>query len=304
MSKPADTDLAAYSGFATNLDGKAMAALLRAEVAKDVAALQLRQTKPGLAVALVGDDPASQVYVKGKVRACQEVGIASTMLTLPATTTQAELLAQVDAWNADPAIDGILVQLPLPGHIAARAVIDRIDPAKDVDGFHPLNLGLLAAGRPGLVACTPAGILKMLSIYGGAHGWTPAGKRAAVLGRSITVGRPMALLLTNADATVTTCHSRTPDLAGRVAEADLVIAAAGSRHLIQGGWVKRGAVVIDVGIHRNPDGTLSGDVDYAAARLRAAAISPVPGGVGPMTIAQLMRNCTDAAARRRGISLV
>lgn len=303
MTKPADMDLALARVLATDLDGKAMAGLLRHEVAKDVAALKLREVTPGLAVALVGDDPASQVYVKGKVRACQEVGITSTMLALPATTTQAELLAQVDAWNADPAIDGILVQLPLPAHIASQAVVDRIDPAKDVDGFHPYNLGLLTAGRRGLVACTPAGIMKMLAIYGKASGFTPAGKRAVVLGRSITVGRPMALLLTHANATVTVCHSRTPDLASRVAEAELVIAAVGSRHLVQGGWIKPGAVVIDVGIHRGADGTLAGDVDYAAARLRAGAISPVPGGVGPMTIAQLMRNCVDAAMRRRGIVL-
>jgi len=303
MSKPADLDLAAQRALAVILDGKAMAGLLRAEVARDVAALRERGVVPGLAVALVGDDPASEVYVKGKVRACGEVGIQSTLAQLPAATTEAELLARIDAWNADPAIDGVLLQLPLPAQIGAREVIDRIDPAKDVDGFHPLNLGLLAAGRPRLVACTPAGIMRMLEFYGRSYGFTPAGKRAVVLGRSITVGRPMALLLTNADATVTTCHSRTPDLPGRVAEADLLIAAAGSRHLIKGGWIKPGAVVIDVGIHRAPDGSLAGDVDFDAARGRAAAITPVPGGVGPMTIAQLMRNCVTAAASRRGIAL-
>ena len=303
MTTPADMDLGAARVFAVTLDGKAMAAMLRAQVKKDVDVLRQQGITVGLAVALIGDDPASQVYVRGKVKACQEVGIESTMQALPATTTQAELVALVDLWNADPAVDGILVQLPLPKGIEQRAIIDRIDPSKDVDGFHPFNLGLLASGRPRLVACTPAGVMHMLKVYGQAYGWTPAGKRAVVLGRSITVGRPMSLLLTNADATVTVCHSRTPDLAGRVAEADLVIAAAGSPQLVKGAWIKPGAVVVDVGIHRNADGSLCGDVEYATARLRAAALSPVPGGVGPMTIAQLMRNCVDAAAQRRGIIL-
>lgn len=303
MPPPADMDLGAARVFAANLDGKAMAALLRAEVKQQVARLTAAGATPGLAVALVGDDPASQVYVKGKVKACEEVGIASTMQKLPATTTQDELLALVDTWNADPAVDGILVQLPLPKQIDQRAIIDRIAPGKDVDGFHPHNLGLLASGRPGLVACTPAGVMRMLSVYGKAYGWTPAGKRAVVLGRSITVGRPMSLLLTNADATVTVCHSRTPDLPGRIAEADLVIAAAGQPQLVKGAWIKVGAVVVDVGIHRMADGSLCGDVEYDAARLRAAALSPVPGGVGPMTIAQLMRNCALAASARRGIAI-
>lgn len=295
-----DMDMGAARVSAAVLDGKAMAALLRAEAQRDAKELIAKGITPGLAVALVGDDPASAVYVRNKVKACEELGIASTMQTLPATTSEAELLALVDRWNADPAIDGILVQLPVPKQIRTNALIDRIDPAKDVDGFHPHNLGLLAAGRAGLVACTPAGIMKMLAIYGKANGWTPAGKRAVVLGRSITVGKPMAMLLTNADATVTICHSRTPDLAGHVAQADLLIAAVGQRHLVQGGWVKPGAVVIDVGIHRGDDGKLTGDVDYEAARWRAAAISPVPGGVGPMTIAQLMRNTVDACLKRRG----
>ena len=303
MPPLADMDRGAARVFATNLDGKAMAGLLRAEVKQQVARLIAAGATPGLAVALVGDDPASQVYVKGKVKACEEVGIASVMQKLPATTTQDELLALVDQWNADPAIDGILVQLPLPKGIDQRAVIDRIAPSKDVDGFHPHNLGLLASGRPGLVACTPAGVMRMLSVYGNAYGWTPAGKRAVVLGRSITVGRPMSLLLTNADATVTVCHSRTPDLPGRIAEADLVIAAAGSPQLVKGAWIKMGAVVVDVGIHRLADGSLCGDVEYEVARLRAAALSPVPGGVGPMTIAQLMRNCALAASARRGIAI-
>lgn len=297
-------DLAALQIAATILDGKAMAGLLKAEVGRDIAKLSALGIRPGLAVALVGEDPASNVYVSSKVKACNELGIQSAMEHLPAETTQAELLALIDRWNADPKIDGILVQLPLPKGIDVNAVVDHVHPSKDVDGFHPHNLGLLVSGRPGLVACTPAGIMKMLAIYGRQSGWTPAGKRAVVLGRSITVGKPMAALLTNAHATVTVCHSRTPDLAGRVAEADLVIAAVGSPKLVQGGWIKRGAVVIDVGIHRNEAGKLCGDVDFEAARFMAAAISPVPGGVGPMTIAQLMRNTVDACIARRHVELV
>ncbi len=296
-------DLAAQQVTATVLDGKAMAGLLKAETARDMAALRTLGVQPGLAVALVGEDPASNVYVTSKVKACSDLGIRSTMEHLPASTTQAELLALVARWNADPEIDGILVQLPLPKGIDVNAVVDAVHPSKDVDGFHPHNLGLLVSGRPGLVACTPAGIMKMLTIYGNSTGWTPAGKRAVVLGRSITVGKPMAALLTNAHATVTVCHSRTPDLAGRVAEADLVIAAVGSPKLVQGGWIKRGAVVVDVGIHRGADGKLCGDVDFDSARLVAAALSPVPGGVGPMTIAQLMRNTVNACIARRGLSL-
>lgn len=296
-------DLAAVHIAATILDGKAMAGLLKAEVARDIEKLRGLGVTAGLAVALVGEDPASNVYVSSKVRVCSELGIQSAMEHLPASTTQAELLALIDRWNADPAIDGILVQLPLPKGIDVNTVVDHVHPAKDVDGFHPHNLGLLVSGRPGLVACTPAGVMKMLAIYGQSTGWTPAGKRAVVLGRSITVGKPMAALLTNAHATVTLCHSRTPDLAGRVAEADLVIAAVGSPKLVQGGWIKRGAVVIDVGIHRGESGKLCGDVDFDAARFMASAISPVPGGVGPMTIAQLMRNTVDACIARRQLTL-
>ncbi len=296
-------DLAAPQLAATILDGKAMAGLLKAEVARDIAKLNSLSVVPGLAVALVGEDPASNVYVSSKVKACHDLGIQSSMEHLPASTTQAELLALIDRWNADPNIDGILVQLPLPKGIDVNAVVDHVHPSKDVDGFHPHNLGLLVSGRPGLVACTPAGIMKMLAIYGQSSGWTPAGKRAVVLGRSITVGKPMAALLVNAHATVTVCHSRTPDLAGRVAEADLVIAAVGSPKLVQGGWIKRGAVVVDVGIHRGDTGKLCGDVDFETARYMAAAISPVPGGVGPMTIAQLMRNTVDACIARRNVTL-
>lgn len=293
-----DTDMGAERVRAVVLDGKAMAAQLRAEAGRDLRALGERGVTAGLAVLLVGDDPASAVYVRNKVKACEELGIRSRLHTLPASASEDEVLGVVDSWNADPAIDGILVQLPLPPQVTPARVVDRIDPAKDVDGFHPCNLGLLAAGRPRLVACTPAGVMRMLATYGKAYGWTPAGKRAVVIGRSLTVGRPMALLLTQADATVTLCHSRTADLAGHVRQADVVIAAAGSPKLVQGGWIKPGAVVIDVGIHRDASGALCGDVDFEGAQWRAAAISPVPGGVGPMTIAQLMRNTADACARR------
>lgn len=281
------------------LDGKAMAALVRGEIAAEVAVLTAKGVTPGLAVARVGADPASAVYVRAKIKACAEVGIASFEAELPAETTEADLLALLDTWNARPDVDGILVQLPLPKHISVQAVIERIAAAKDVDGFGPDNLGRLAAGRPRLVACTPAGVMEILRRYGAAYGWTPAGKRAVVIGRSITVGRPMALLLLQADATVTVCHSRTADLAGLVREADLLVAAVGARHLVQGGWIKPGAVIIDVGIHRQEDGKLTGDVDFEAARQRAAAITPVPGGVGPMTIALLLRNTVQACVARR-----
>jgi methylenetetrahydrofolate dehydrogenase (NADP+)/methenyltetrahydrofolate cyclohydrolase len=285
----------------TLLDGKAMSALVRAEVASDVAHLRDSGLVPGLAVLLVGEDPASQVYVGQKLKACAEVGIASFEARLPPTASLDDVLRHVRLWNDDEHVDGILVQLPLPKGIDPIAVMSAIHPPKDVDGFHPENLGRLAAGRPGLVACTPAGIMDMLARYGAAVGWTPAGKRAVVLGRSITVGRPMALLLLQADATVTICHSRTPDLAGHVAQADLLVAAVGSPQLVQAGWLKPGSVVVDVGIHRGKDGKLTGDVDFQAAQGRVAAITPVPGGVGPMTIAQLLRNTVLACRWRRGV---
>jgi methylenetetrahydrofolate dehydrogenase (NADP+)/methenyltetrahydrofolate cyclohydrolase len=294
------TDLAAPQNQPWILDGKAMAALTRLEVAKDVAALTARGIVPGLAVALVGDDAASQVYVGSKVKACAEVGMVSTLERLPATTTQAELETLLLRWNADPAIDGILVQFPLPKGLNQQRIIDLIDPAKDVDGFGAENLGKLAAGRSGLVACTPSGVMDILRRYGKNSGFQIAGKHAVVLGRSVTVGRPMALLLLNADATVTVCHSRTPNIAAHIQQADIVVAAVGQRHMVQGAWLKPGAVVVDVGIHRGEDGKLSGDVDYAAALPRVAAITPVPGGVGPMTIAHLLRNTVLACQSRRG----
>jgi len=275
------------------IDGKAVAAALRAEVAARVAALPFQ---PGLTVVLVGDDPASAVYVRSKDRAAREAGIAARTIRLPADTTEAALLAQVRDLNADRSVDGILVQLPLPPHIRAEAVIEAIDPAKDVDGFHPLNTGHLADGRPGLVPCTPAGVMKLL-----AQADTPlSGARALVIGRSTIVGRPVAALLLGADATVTIAHSRTRDLPAECRRADVVIAAIGRPEFVQGDWIAPGATVIDVGINRLPDGRLVGDVDYAACAERAGAITPVPGGVGPMTIACLMENTVAAALARRG----
>lgn len=282
------------------LDGKAMAAELRAELKIKADALRARGIQPGLAVALVGEDPASAVYVRGKIKACHEVGILSIEQRLPADTTTAELLALVDAWNARDDVDGILVQLPMPKQCDTEAVLERIRPDKDVDGFGAENLGRLAAGQPRLVACTPAGIVEMLDRYSRATGWSIRGKRAVVIGRSVIVGRPIALLLLNRDATVTVCHSRTDDLKAMVSQGDLVVAAVGRRHLVRGDWIKPGAVVIDVGMNRGDDGKLTGDVDFEDARERAAAITPVPGGVGPMTIAMLMANTIQACQARRG----
>ena len=275
------------------IDGKAVAAALRAEVAARVAGLSFQ---PGLTVVLVGDDPASAVYVRSKDRAAREAGIAAHTIRLPAATTEAELLAEVRRLNNDPTVDGILVQLPLPAHIRAQAVIEAIDPAKDVDGFHPLNTGHLADGRPTLVPCTPAGVMKLL-----AHADIPlSGTRALVIGRSTIVGRPVAALLLGANATVTIAHSRTRDLPAECRRADVVIAAIGQPEFVQGDWIAPGATVIDVGINRLPDGRLVGDAAYEACAARAGAITPVPGGVGPMTIACLMENTVKAALARRG----
>jgi methylenetetrahydrofolate dehydrogenase (NADP+)/methenyltetrahydrofolate cyclohydrolase len=275
------------------IDGKAVAATMRAALATRVAALPFR---PGLVVVLVGDDPASAVYVRTTDRAAAAAGIAAATIRLPAGTTEAALLAEVARLNADPAVDGILVQLPLPRGIRAAAVIDLIDPAKDVDGFHPYNAGLLAAGRPGLVPCTPLGIMKLLE----AAGVAPSGRRAVVLGRSTIVGRPLAALLLAEDATVTVAHSRTHDLAAECRRADILVAAVGRAEMVRGDWISPGATVIDVGINRLPDGRLVGDVAFAECAAVAGAITPVPGGVGPMTIACLLENTVTAALRRRG----
>jgi methylenetetrahydrofolate dehydrogenase (NADP+)/methenyltetrahydrofolate cyclohydrolase len=273
------------------IDGKAVAAALRTALAARVATLPFR---PGLAVVLVGDDPASAVYVRNKDRAAASVGIAVQTIRLPAETAQALLLDRIAALNADAAVDGILVQLPLPPQIDARAVIAAIDPAKDVDGLHPVNAGRLASGDPALVPCTPLGVMKLLA----AAGVALAGARALVLGRSVLVGRPLGALLLNADATVTIAHSRTSDLAAECRRADVLVAAVGRPELVRGDWVKPGAVVIDVGINRRDDGSLVGDLAFEACRAVASAITPVPGGVGPMTIACLLENTVQAALDR------
>jgi len=275
------------------LDGKALGARLRAGLAQRIATLSF---KPGLRVVRVGDDPASGVYVRNKDRAAAEAGFDSATIHLPETTTEAALLAEIARLNADPTVDGILVQLPLPAHIRAEAAIAAVDPAKDVDGFHPLNAGRLAAGEPGLVPCTPRGVMHLLADSGVAL----RGARALVLGRSQIVGRPMAQLLLGADCTVTIAHSRTRDLPAECRRAEILVAAAGRAEMMRGDWIAPGAVVIDVGINRLPDGKLVGDVAFAEAVGHAGAITPVPGGVGPMTIACLLENTLEAALARRG----
>ena len=274
------------------LDGKALGARLRTGLAQRIAGLSF---KPGLRVVRVGDDPASGVYVRNKDRAAAEAGFDSATLHLPESTSEAALLAEIARLNADPAVDGILVQLPLPAHIRAEAAIAAVDPAKDVDGFHPLNAGRLAAGEPGLVPCTPRGVMHLLAESGVAL----RGARALVLGRSQIVGRPMAQLLLGADCTVTIAHSRTRDLPAECRRAEILVAAAGRPEMVRGDWIAPGAVVIDVGINRLPDGKLVGDVAYAEAVGHAGAITPVPGGVGPMTIACLLENTLEAALARR-----
>lgn len=274
------------------IDGKAVAAALRAEIAARTAALPYC---PGLAVVLVGDDPASAVYVRNKDRAANAAGIAAQTIRLPATVAESDLLRVIARLNADDAVDGILVQLPLPPQIRARAVIEAIDPAKDVDGFHPLNIGRLHEGVPTLVPCTPLGIMKLLA----AAGVALRGVRAVVLGRSAIVGKPTAALLTAADATVTIAHSRTRDLSAECRRAEVLVAAVGRAEMVRGDWIELGAVVIDVGINRLPDGRLVGDVAFDEAVSVAGAITPVPGGVGPMTIACLLENTLRAAEARR-----
>ena len=279
------------------IDGKAIAARVRDAVAASAAELRASGIQPGLAVVLVGEDPASQVYVRGKTKAALECGVQVFDHKLPAETSEDELLALVRGLNHDPAVDGILVQLPLPGGLDSRKVIETISPAKDVDGLHPHNVGLLAVGRPGLVACTPKGCMRLLK----ESGTELRGARALVIGRSNLVGKPMALLLQAADATVTMAHSRTRDLAEEVGRADVVVAAIGRAEMIRGEWIRPGATVIDVGMNRNAEGKLCGDVDFAGARERARAITPVPGGVGPMTIAMLLENTIESARARHAL---
>ncbi|WP_304618120.1 bifunctional methylenetetrahydrofolate dehydrogenase/methenyltetrahydrofolate cyclohydrolase FolD [Paracoccus sp. (in: a-proteobacteria)] len=279
------------------IDGKAFAAGLRARIATEVEALARRGIKPGLAVVLVGEDPASQVYVRSKGRMTVEVGMASFEHRLPDTTPEDELLALIARLNADPAVNGILVQLPLPRHMDEAAVINAIAPEKDVDGFHILNVGLLATGQKAMVPCTPLGCLMLLRDRLG----DLAGKRAVVIGRSNIVGKPMAQLLLRDSATVTVAHSRTADLPALCREADILVAAVGRAEFVKGDWIKPGATVIDVGINRTEAG-LVGDVDFASALPVAGAITPVPGGVGPMTIACLLANTLTATARANGLT--
>ncbi|MBN8849027.1 MULTISPECIES: bifunctional methylenetetrahydrofolate dehydrogenase/methenyltetrahydrofolate cyclohydrolase FolD [unclassified Sphingomonas] len=282
---------------ARTIDGKAFAAALRARVAEGAAkVLAEGGRKPGLAVVLVGDDPASSVYVRSKGKATVAAGMESFEHRLPETTSEAELVALVDGLNADPAVDGILVQLPLPSHIDERAVITRIDPDKDVDGFHPINAGRLATGLEGFVPCTPLGCLMLLKDVLG----DLSGKDAVVIGRSNIVGKPMAQLLIRESCTVTVAHSRTRDLPGVVRRADIVVAAVGRAKMVQPDWIKPGATLIDVGINRTEAG-LVGDIDPACASI-AGAMTPVPGGVGPMTIACLLRNTLVSACRRLGVA--
>lgn len=270
------------------LDGGALARRLNAALHARVATLGFR---PGLAVILVGEDPASQVYVKRKGQVAERIGFHHRQIDLPADTSLPALLAQVDALNADPAVHGILVQLPLPAHLDASAVVDRIDPRKDVDGLTIGSVGRLAQGRPALVSCTPKGVMRLLADSGHAL----SGARACVIGRSNMVGRPMAMLLEQAGCTTTVCHSRTRDLGAVVAECEVVVAAIGRPEHVRGAWIRPGAVVIDVGINRLPDGRIVGDMAFNEACERASAITPVPGGVGPMTIAMLMENTLEAA---------
>ena len=275
------------------LDGKSLAAAIRADLQRKVAALVQRGVRPGLAVILAGDDAASRVYVRNKTLAAEQVGVASSLIELPGAVTQAQLMERISALNADPAIHSILVQLPLPKQIDSARVLEAIDPAKDVDGFHAANLGALMAGRPGAVPCTPAGVMRLIE-----HAGVPlAGRRAVVIGRSNIVGKPLALLLLQKDATVTICHSKSGNLADFTRNADILVAAVGRAKLVTGAMVKPGACVIDVGVNRLPDGKLAGDVDFASVQPVAGWITPVPGGVGPMTVAMLLENCVNAASR-------
>jgi methylenetetrahydrofolate dehydrogenase (NADP+) / methenyltetrahydrofolate cyclohydrolase len=275
------------------IDGNALAKSIRAEVALRARSLKAKGITPGLAVILVGEDPASQVYVKHKVTDSQEAGLHSVLERHPADLSEAALLDRIRALNADPAIHGILVQLPLPKHMNAARVIETISPAKDVDGFHVASAGALMTGQPGFVPCTPYGCMKMLESIG----YDLRGKNAVVIGRSNIVGKPMAMLLLQKNATVTICHSATADLAAHTRNADVVVAAVGKRNVLTREMVKPGAVVIDVGMNRNEEGKLCGDVDFAGVREVAGWITPVPGGVGPMTRAMLLVNTMEAAER-------
>jgi methylenetetrahydrofolate dehydrogenase (NADP+)/methenyltetrahydrofolate cyclohydrolase len=274
------------------IDGKAVAKEVQKQIKDEVEGLERRWgLAPGLAVVLVGDDPASHIYVRNKEKACKEVGIKSFEHLLPATIPERDLLALVHQLNKDKRIHGILVQLPLPAHIRAEKILEAISPHKDIDGFHPVNQGLLALGADGFKPCTPMGIMKLLESVN----CDPKGKNAVVVGRSNIVGKPVALMLLGRHATVTICHSRTANLRDEVGRGDILIVAIGRAGLVRGDWVKPGAVVIDVGVNRSPSGKLCGDVEFDTAKERASAISPVPGGVGPMTICMLLYNTLKAA---------
>ena len=275
------------------IDGVALSRQLRAEVASRTTVLKTQGITPGLAVVLVGDNAASQVYVRNKVKACQESGLHSVLEQYPASTSEADLLARIDALNRDPAIHGILVQLPLPGHIDAHKVIEAISPAKDVDGFHVSSAGALMVGQAGFWPCTPSGCMKMLESIG----YELKGKHAVVIGRSNIVGKPMALMLLQKNATVTICHSATADLKAMTLQADVIVAAVGKLNVLTADMVKPGAVVIDVGMNRNAQGKLCGDVDFDGVKQVASYITPVPGGVGPMTITMLLVNTLEAAEK-------
>ena len=278
------------------IDGNALSRQLRTEVAERAAALKARGVTPGLAVILVGDNPASQVYVRNKVKACEDNGLHSVLEKYDVAMTEAELLARVEALNNDPSIHGILVQLPLPAHIDAQKVIEAISPAKDVDGFHIASAGALMTGMPGFQPCTPYGCMKMLDSIG----YELRGKHAVVIGRSNIVGKPMALMLLSRSATVTICHSATADLKAQTLQADVIVAAVGKRNVVTADMVKPGAVVIDVGMNRNDEGKLCGDVDFDGVKEVAGYITPVPGGVGPMTITMLLVNTIESAERAAG----
>ena len=278
------------------MDGKALAAQVRASVKPAVERLGARGVRPGLAVIIAGDDPASRTYVRNKIKACADTGVRSELHQLPSNITESALLDRVQALNADPLVHGILVQMPLPKHIRSTSILDAVSPAKDVDGFHPANLGALVAGLRAVVPCTPAGVMRML-----ASANVPlAGRSAVVLGRSTIVGKPMALLLLQRDATVTICHSKTARLPEVSRQADILVAAIGRAKFVTAGMVKPGACVIDVGVNRGADGKLAGDVDYETVREVAGLITPVPGGVGPMTVAMLIHNAVNAALRASG----
>ena len=281
------------------IDGKATSKAVRDEIRTETEAFVAKTgVRPGLAVVIVGEDPASQIYVRNKHKACEEVGFFSQVHTLPETTTQEELDALVEKLNGDPSIHGILVQLPLPKHLDAEEVLLRIDPDKDVDAFHPVNVGKLVVGADSFQPCTPAGIIVLLKRYG----IEISGKRCVVIGRSNIVGKPMSLLLLKENGTVTICHSRTKDLAGVTREADILVSSVGKAKFVTADMVKEGAVVIDVGMNRDADGKLCGDVDFAAVEPHCSAITPVPGGVGPMTITMLLCNTLTAAKKAVGIA--